>query len=350
MRSLKALALAAALVSCLVTAATGAEPAPAQAVQPKASATAPKTIEKVWYRNEKRSGLGNPFHFAGDLTLGERSLQLKARKKTITIPMEAIHVLSFGKMEGDVDTDWAVLGLKAAGGVRRVGFRDGRKLGYGQRTEEIYESIRQALKQAGAAQYQVPAGYRTYEALESQLTLAMPQDWTGYILSLVMSEERAPWGTIIFSAEPILSVERSAAGELKSQENPQALQRVLAGGMPAFFLEREPAAKGTTCKGLSQEALSKLMERAERDAALGDGGTWLEPPRSEQASMDGCSAVRIQGRCRRADGHEVRLDLRAVAHGDTLYLFGLRAPAEDDKLYREPFETAMASVRFSVAR
>jgi tRNA(Leu) C34 or U34 (ribose-2'-O)-methylase TrmL len=314
------------------------------------SAITGPTIEKVWYRSEKKTGITNPFAFSGDLILGERALQLKAKEKKITIPMEAIHVFSYGKMEGDVDTDWVVLGLRTPEGLRLVGMRDGRKLGYGQRTEEIREAVREALKRSGAAQYKVPAGYRTYEALESQLTLAMPQSWTGYILSLVMAGERARAGTIVFTEKPVLAVERAPSGELKSKEDHQALDRVLAGEALAFFLEKEPAAKGVSCKGLSQEAVAKLMERARNDALLGPGGSWLEPPHSEPATLDRCAGLRIQGRARRADGREVLLDLRAAAHGETLYLFGLRAPAADDKGYREPFETAIASIRFSVAR
>ena len=66
--------------------------------------------------------------------------------------------------------------------------------------------------------------------------------------------------------------------------------------------------------------------------------------------MGGCEGLHIVGRSRRGDGNELVLELFAVARRDTLYLFGLRALAQHHEDFRAPFATAVASVKFSVAR
>jgi hypothetical protein len=249
-------------------------------------------------------------------------------------------------MKGDVDTDWALLTVGVTEPYDLVGFRDGRKWGFGRRTAEIYQQIRAAIKQLSAAQYRTAPGYKTYEDPDQGCALAIPEDWSTYIESLVVISNRSPWGTTIVSEQPIRAIEETADGEVKAVDDLELLDAILAGESPGFFIERSPAGRGMRCTGFSKNGREQMLSRAREDIVFGEHYDTLEQPSATAVIVGGCDALRMFGRSRRADGAEVVLDLVAVARGDTLYLFGLRALADRYADYRRTFAEAMATLKF----
>jgi hypothetical protein len=344
---------AAALVTCcLALAGWVAPPCPAADPSPdqdrEAAADQPTTFEKVWYRTGKKRGLMGS-SAVGALTVTPTEIRIDTRKKEIAIALDSIDTISFGKMRGDVDTDWIVLEIIEGESRTLVGLRDGRKFGYGQQTERLYELILDAIKRAGAAQYDVPEGYRAYDRLQAQFTLTVPQDWTAYPRSLIEVDGLALWGEIVFV--PQSSVPDSAvSAEERQQLRKKALAAVDDGSSGAFYVDRREALRGMRCEGFSEKARATLLRWAEEDPLFAAGRGSEESTRTETVVIDDCNGLRIVRRSRQPGQEERILDLRAVSDDETVYVFGLRSRegryAED----LERFDTAVRSVRFSVAR
>jgi len=302
----------------------------------------PLTIEKVWYRSSGKRR-------QADLTVTEDAFEFTARKKVFSFPLDRIRVISFGKMKNDVDTDWIVMSVGVTRPYDIVGFRDGQKWGYGGRTRELFHDLRRVLKELSAAQYRTSPGYQSYEDLNSGCTLAIPESWNSYVESLVLVGSHSPSGTTILSAEPIRRVEIGASGETRPVDDLETLDAILAGQTPGIFIERSRAGRGMSCRGFSAAARERLLVQAREDPLFGEGHEVVEDVAASSGVVDGCEAVRIRGRSRRHDGAEVVLDLMAVAPGQTLYVFGLRTPGERYANDLKTFETALSTVKFSVA-
>ena len=303
----------------------------------------PLTIERIWFRSS-----GKRRH--ADLTITEDGFEFTAKKKVFSFPLDRIQVISFGKMKNDVDTDWIVMSVGVTRPYHVVGFRDGKKWGYGGRTREMFYDLRRVLKKLSAAQYRVSPGYQSYEDPNSGCALAVPGSWSSYVESLVLMGSHSPSGTTILSAEPIRKVETTPSGETKSVDDLEILDAILAGMTPGIFIERSRAGHGMGCRGFSAGARERLLARAREDRLFGEGYEVVEAVAASSGVVDGCEGVRIRGRSRRDDGTEVVLELMAAAPGKTLYVFGLRASSERYASDLETFETALETVKFSVAR
>ncbi len=305
----------------------------------------PVTVDEVWYRNYQKRGIGKPYSISGNLTVSADAIEIVNRKKKVTIKMDDVRIVSFGKMKGDVDTDWVVLGLGGSGSDRIVGIRDGKRMGYGGRTRAMYETILGGARQAAAGQFRVPEGFRLYEELMDFCTLAVPESWTSYLESLVFVGDGVPWGRIVFSAESIRRVERKEDGSALVIEDREVLSRVIEGEVPAFYIERRPSGRGMSCNGFSAKAQQRLIADLGRDP----GGPEADGLTVRPLTIDGCSGLGIRGRS--GDGEAAaEIEIRAVAHRDTLYLFGMRASADQFDSRLPPFDTAISSVKFSAAR
>jgi hypothetical protein len=303
----------------------------------------PLTIERVWFKASKKL-----VSSGGDLTISQEGLELVTQKKTLLIPLEDLYVLSWGRFKSDVDTDWAVLGIGASGPADLLAIRDGKKLGYGQRTRQIYESLQSALKQLGAAQYDVPPGFEAYDVFSQQFSMAVPQGWDQHVESLVVQGDGHSWGTTIFSSEEIEHPKPDSTG-IRLQDDPN-LQRVLSGEVPAFFVGRSTAESGMSCTGFTDKAKRKLLEREENRAADLLGYPMVEPFTLTPATAGLCSGLRARGVSLRPDGDRVRIDIYLVANEETLYVAGVRLLDKHYEATRELFETAVSTIRFSVGR
>ena len=291
----------------------------------------PTTFDRVWCRNNKKK-------LTGDLTISAEGLVLVGKKRTVSIDLDSILMVSLGKMGRDVDTDWAILTVGRPGATRIVGFRDGAKLGYGKRTPEIYEALRAAMKKLSAGPYRVPPGFAAYDAVDHQVVLAVPEDWSPYVQSSVVVNDRALWGTILFSAEPI---------RLGTGGEDSGLLAVQTGRAPALRLERREATKGMSCEGFTPAARKAILRLAEERLRFARGYEPAQAPLATDVSMGDCAALRVVGRARGPDGVEGVLDLHAVTNGDTLFLLELRSLAESYDERRALLEQAVATWVFA---
>lgn len=306
----------------------------------------PLTIEHVWFRSEPGKAWIRIAHSAGDLTIGKERLAFSTRKKTVELPVERIRMVTFGKIKGDVDTDWALLDVGDERSATVVAIRDGSKFGYGQRTREIYERLRAALESIPAAQYRVGRGFRAFDDFNLQFTMAVPESWESYLESVVFVGERAPWGTVLFSSEPIRRTAEDG-GPLTADRD--ALGRVLDGTVPAFFVVRRAAERGMGCNGFSAKGLERLLGLAAEGSLFPGGGTFVRIPSTAPETLDHCNALRMRGTVASRKGVETEVDLHVAAEGGTLFAFGLRAVAERYDEVRETLEAVLATVQFSVA-
>jgi hypothetical protein len=301
----------------------------------------PLTIEKLWYRagGKRREGY---------LMVGEEGFEITARKKAFSIPVDRIQFISFGTMRGDVDTEWVRLTVGVAPPYDVVGLRDGKKWGFGGRTREIYLQLRRVLKQLSAGQFRVAPGYRIYEDPDYRCAIAIPEDWSSYLESLVVISGSTPGSTTVLSEQPIREVETTAAGTVRAVDDLELLDAILAGERPAFLLRREQAGRGMECRGFSKGARERVLARARAHLLFGEDYEVVEPPRASPAVVGGCDGLRVLGRSRRPDGVEVVLELHAAAPGETLYTFELRAVSDRLEEFRKPFAEAVASANFGV--
>jgi hypothetical protein len=340
------------LLLALAWSAGGPIPVFAADAESKESASAepvfPQTIERVWYRSEETRKRGGGRR-TGDLTISGDGLTFSARRGETRLSLDSIHRISYGKMRGDVNTDWVVLVVTDGESRHLVGIRDGRKFGYGTRTRQIYETLLAAVRRYGAAQYRVPDGFETYDELDHQFTIAIPEGWSSYHRSLVEVDGRAMWGEVLFmpgSAPKPSTIRLEGKGYVLQR----SLNAVLSGENGGFFVDRREAQSGMSCEGFTEKARNRLLMDATEDPLFPEDGGKEESTRTEPIVVDGCHGLRILRRSRQPGEPERVLDRVAVCRGETLYFFGLRSRADRYEADRKVYETSLASVRFSVAR
>jgi hypothetical protein len=307
----------------------------------------PRTVPKVWYRAGKGALVGGSK--SGDLTISDTGLTFTTRKREVKIPLEAIHTVSFGKMRGDVNTDWVVIALVDEQGRRVIGLKDGRKLGYGQKTGELFETILAAMKKLGAAQYHVPVGFETFDGMDDQFTIALPAGWSAHPRTQVHVSGQAIWGTILFSPSPLVP-DSSLPATQQDEARSSALREAESGRTGAVFVQLREALRGMRCEGFSEKARATLREWSETDPLFSAGQGTEQSTRIEPIEVDGCNGLRVVRRSLQAGGEERILDLRAASDGETVFLVGLRSRRDRYESHLETFDTVAGSFRFSVAR
>jgi hypothetical protein len=300
----------------------------------------PKTLEQVWYRPGHRRGFGGAKH-TGDLTLTADTIYFTTKRKEIIIPMKAIRVASFGKMRGDVDTDWLVLSIEHPGLPKLLGLRDGRRFGYGQQTEQLRKTVMAALRLAPAAQFDVPEGYAVFEGMDRQFMMAFPVDWSTHPVLLVETEDGSLWGKTLVTAQPI-------------DESGDDVRSFDRGELPGFFIDTRELVKGMSCKGFSKQGRKTLLDWIAEVAIPGSlTASRAEPPAEpvvESIDMDRCMGLRVLFRGAGADGIERVLDVRAVADSDNIILLGLPSLAAEYDQRLNTFEKVVSSFRLAVAK
>jgi hypothetical protein len=333
--------LRAVLCACALALLPAAAPKEPSRANPKAAAAAPEgslTIDQVRYRAAEKK-----LSTAGDLIITPKSLVFAKDKTQIRIPFEKIHVVSLGKLRGDVDTDWVVVATGDARNLEKHGFRDGKAMGYGGRTPEIHARVIEAVAAASAAQYAVPQGFETFDEFDDQFTIGAPRGWDVYLPSLLFVGERSPWGIIVFSAEPV------RVGAAGSAETPAIPEDVLEAPAGAFFVERTQARSGMSCKGFSDKARQALLVRT-AEGSLPWGCAVEQALEVTPLPIEGCQGLHVLRRCRTPEAREVVQDFYAVARADTLLIVALRAAAERHEVQRATLEAAVATLRLSAAR
>ena len=295
----------------------------------------PVTFDEIWYRQEKKKGMGKlkAYKASGALRVTAQGLEFAAKEKRVFIPVADLRLVSLGKMGRDVDTDWVLVAFEKAGSIEVVGFRDGDKLGYGSETATLGRNLRSLMKLLGAAQYNVPEGYKAFDQPDYQIAFAIPADWSTYVQSMVVVDGKARWGTIVFSSEP---------DERQLPQSPEA--------PPAFFLERRETKRGMSCDGFTPKAQAAVLAQIAEDPLFGTGYEIVDSPRVSEITLGRCSGMRLQARSLAADGSTLVLDMRVIAKRDTLYLFGQRSLEQSRNAFLEPFEKSLTTVILSSTR
>jgi len=305
----------------------------------------PLTLERIWYRTASQTAFGKVFKAKGDLTVTEEGLEFVTSKKTLWFPMEQVRHITYGKMKGDVNTEWAILATGNATPSELIGFRDGRKLGYGTRTRDIFKTLRRVVKELGVAQYVVRPGLEPHDGMESQCFLHVPEGWHPYLESLSVGDGRRPWGTIIFSSKPV-----PRGGTTEEGATAEVLKQIRAGEVPAIFVARNEAPAGMECEGLSEGERKKIQRQVSSHPLLERGYELQGEVAVEPATVGGCKGYRMVARGKKPDGREIVVEIVVVAHGDTLFVFGLKARPENHAAYRETLDVTLETVQFSVVR
>jgi len=325
-------------------------PAPLAAGPDEEAVRLPLTLEKVWFRSQKGKSPIRLFNTKGDLTIREDGMAFHTSKASVEIPLERIRVVSYGKTRGDVDTEWTLLGIGDESLETILAIRDGSKLGYGQRSWEIYRTIRRALRSLGAAQYAMPEGFTVFDDFDLHFTIGIPAGWHSYVDSVVIVGNRASQGTVVFSEETLRQNVVGDGGRRRPKTDEAALARALSGAAPAFFVERLAAGRGMTCEQVSDKARRRVLEQAAAGELFHGGGQFVALPTVTPIVVDRCKGLRLRGRVADRDGVTTEVDLHGVVQGDTLYVFGLRAIPERYYEYRKVLEAALDTVTLSVAR
>lgn len=307
----------------------------------------PRTIQKIWYRTGKNSGFAGPKH-SGDLMITRTSLEFLSKKADISIPFEAVGMISFGKMRGDVNTDWVVLTIDDGGTRKLIGFRDGRKLGYGVRTPDIYETVLDVAEELSWAQFTAPEGLVPYTELDHVFAVAVPRDWPSYHHEMISSGGDVFWGTVIFTPESMTS--DASENHLDGTERELALEAIQRGETSAWIIRRIQSKGGMTCDGFTAKALNSLGKWIAKDPFL---NVPFDPPEAtafEPAAIGVCQGVRATVRADASSGPVAVLELRAVSQGDATLILALRTTAADHESDLQLFERALPTVKFAITR
>jgi len=307
----------------------------------------PRTIEKIWYRTGKERGFTGPKH-SGDLMITRDSLEFLSKKADISIPFESVGMISFGKMRGDVNTDWVVLTVRDGSVQRLIGFRDGRRLGYGHRTPEIFETVLEIAEELSWGQFMAPDGLEPYTELDHLLAVAVPEGWASYHHEMISSAGSVSWGTVVFTPEAMTS--DASENHLEVSERELALEAIQRGETTAWVVRRVESTGGMSCEGFTDKALKTLAGWIARDPFL---NVPFDPPGSaafEAVTIGACQGVRA---VLRADGSTAPVpvvELRAVTQGHATLIMALRTTAEDHENDLKLFEAALPTVKFAITR
>jgi hypothetical protein len=307
----------------------------------------PRTIQKIWYRTGKDRGFVGPKH-SGDLMITRRSLEFLSKKADITIPFESVGMISYGKMKGDVNTDWVVLTVQEGGTEHLIGLRDGRKLGYGARTPEIFETVLDVAEELSWGQFRAPTGLEPYTELDHVFSMAVPEGWSSYHHEMISTEGSVSWGTVVFTPEPMTGEETQS--HLLATKRERELEAIQQGEVSAWVVKRMESKSGMSCDGFTDKARKTLARWIARDPFFGVPFDDPQNATFEETAIGICRGVRTSLRARPSSATSPVLELRAVSRGQTTLLIGLRTTTTDLETDLKAFEAAMPTVRFAVTR
>ena len=307
----------------------------------------PRTIQKIWYRTGKERGFTGPKH-SGDLMITRDSLEFLSKKADISIPFESVGMVSFGKMRGDVNTDWVVLTVRDAGLQRLIGFRDGRRMGYGHRTPEIYETVIDVAEELSWGQFSAPDGLEPYTELDHVFAVAVPKGWASYHHEMISSDGSVFWGTVVFTPDAMTT--DASENHLEGTERELALEAIQRGETTAWVLRRVESKGGMSCEGFTDKALKTLGGWIARDPFL---SVPFDPPGStafEPITIGVCQGVRAILRADDSTTPVSVVEVRAVSQGDATLIMSLRTTVEDHENDLTLFEAALPTVKFAITR
>ena len=270
----------------------------------------PQTVARVWMKTPVKK-------LTGDLILTHDGIEFDSDKRRVFLAYDSVDVLTLGPLKGDVDTEWAVLRVIEDGLYRRYAIRDGRRLGYGTRTMELYELLRSVLSLKHAGQFRAAEGYVPFTLFDLQFATEYPGEWEITHRVLIEADGGRFYGTAVVAPDAVSPA---------STEIPPG----------AFLLHRRPAERDMTCAGFGKKGLQSLVDLL---AELGHPG--LDAEGWTAAPLGGCAGLR-----RQVAGHKPAV-FHAATDGETLVVLELPVSSPPDASRRAPFEHAVSAFKFA---
>jgi hypothetical protein len=129
---------------CLVLAAcqtTARRTMPIDSEDVDRSVTLPRTLENVWYRPETQPDYGIPFAAAGTLLVSTEAILFNHGGGSLSIPVRDIRGVVWRPMQGDLQTEWAVIRYLEDGREKLVGFTAADRYRFHTSNKELYSAI-----------------------------------------------------------------------------------------------------------------------------------------------------------------------------------------------------------------
>ena len=183
-----------------------------------------------------------------------------------------------------------------------------------------------------------PVEHTITDGSNPQFTVRLPRGWSVYDQTRELTGKSGPSGMVYFSSVEV--------GTPTGEDFTKLMVQWDTGAVPAFFVDRGPAEKGTSCAGIAEKAQKKLLKRVE-SSSVGKGDKVTVPFQAETITLGPCSGVRIQGEVRKASGNVWRYDVRTLSDGKTMYMFALRNLKAHFEKNLAGYESAMATVRLA---
>ena len=192
---------------------------------------------------------------------------------------------------------------------------------------------------AEAGEQQVEPAFVTNEDLREQFLIDIPEGWTTYDQSVVMTGKSQPTGLVLFTSVDLAGME--------IMEQLETMSQLDTGEVPCFFVDRLPVKKKENCKEFSEKAAKEVVKMIKKDKMFKDSKTLLKP-QAEAVTVAGCQGVRVVGETeKKEDGRIWRVEMRAVSDGEFLYLFTVRHLSEHFDASAEVFEKAMGTLQLA---
>lgn len=137
-RSLLGLALLLLCVGCQTTAF---KTRPVDSDDIDRSVTLPCTLANVWYRPQNNPEFKIPFTETGSLAVTADRALFTYESGSLTIPVSAITNVSWRKMVGDLQNEWAVVTWMENGAERVAGFTAANGYRYETSNKQLYSAL-----------------------------------------------------------------------------------------------------------------------------------------------------------------------------------------------------------------
>jgi hypothetical protein len=119
------------------------QPGPARGAAPL-----PRVFEDVWYRAGDRESSIPAYSASGKLVVSERRIAFVDAGTAIEIDVVEIKSVCWGKMAPDSFNEWVIVSYGSP--LKRAGFKDGSRLGWGTGTPSIMSSLAALLDKRSA--------------------------------------------------------------------------------------------------------------------------------------------------------------------------------------------------------
>ena len=108
--------------------------------------TLPREFSNVWYRPGDRGFSFKVYSASGKLVITETRLVFGGADETLEIDAREIKSVTWGRMRGDNQNDWAI--IRYGEPEKVAGFKDGNRLGWGTDTKLIHSTLMSAFERS----------------------------------------------------------------------------------------------------------------------------------------------------------------------------------------------------------